>query len=281
MLRYSAFHSTGPELLHQAFLRAFSDYQVKMDLPFPDFEQMLRRRGYCPELSVGAFQGEELVGFVLNGFRSWNGKPTVYDLGTGVVPECRRQGLTNEMLRRTKLLLKENQVEQYLLEVIQTNDSALALYKKQGFRESREFSCFRAAKTNLVRRSDWPVEPAAAIDFEAVKEFWDFSPSWQNSADSIHAAPEAFVSSVVRRNKEIAGYGIADRKTGDIPQLAVKREYRGKGIARSILTDLANRTESARLCMLNMETSAESTEKFLRASGFTPFVGQYEMLLAL
>lgn len=281
MFLYSTLHSIGPELLHQAFLRAFSDYQVKMELSFPDFEQMLRRRGYCPALSVGAFQGEKLVGFVLNGFRNWNGKPTVYDLGTGVVPECRRQGLTSEMLRHTKFLLKEKQVEQYLLEVIQTNDSALALYRKQGFRESREFSCFRAEKTRLVRRADWPTKPAAAIDFEAVKEFWDFSPSWQNSADSIHAAPEAFVSSVVRRNQEIVGYGIADRKTGDIPQLAVKREYRGNGISQSILTDLANRTESARLCMLNVETGAGSTEMFLRASGFTPFVGQYEMLLAL
>lgn len=53
MFLYSTFRSVGPELLHQAFLRAFSDYQVKMELPFPDFEQMLRRRGYCPELSVG------------------------------------------------------------------------------------------------------------------------------------------------------------------------------------------------------------------------------------
>ncbi|WP_345742161.1 hypothetical protein [Clostridium botulinum] len=38
-----------------------------------------------------------LVGFVLNEFRSWNGKPTVYDLGSGVIVEYRRQGVASNM----------------------------------------------------------------------------------------------------------------------------------------------------------------------------------------
>lgn len=41
---------------------------------------------------MGAFDNEELVGFVLNGFRNWYGKTTVYDTGTGVLPKYRRQG---------------------------------------------------------------------------------------------------------------------------------------------------------------------------------------------
>jgi len=39
------------ETLHIAFVEAFSDYQVKIDLPFWKFHQMLKRRGFDPELS--------------------------------------------------------------------------------------------------------------------------------------------------------------------------------------------------------------------------------------
>ena len=57
------------------------------------------------------------MGFVLNGFRDWNGKATVYDLGTGVIGEYRKQGITSNIMSCLKALLKEEGVEQYLLEV--------------------------------------------------------------------------------------------------------------------------------------------------------------------
>jgi hypothetical protein len=34
---------------------------------------MLQRWGYVSKASVGAFQNDELVGFVLNGIRDWDG----------------------------------------------------------------------------------------------------------------------------------------------------------------------------------------------------------------
>ncbi len=110
---------------------AFFDYQVKIELPEWKFQQMLQRRGYYPEISIGAFDGNSLVGFVLNGLRSWNGNTTVYDLGTAVLPDYRRQGITKEMLHSVHKLLKEKQVEQYLLEVITSNESAFRLYPNQ------------------------------------------------------------------------------------------------------------------------------------------------------
>jgi len=65
-------------------------------------------------------------------------------------------------------------------------------------------------------------------------EFWDFKPSWQNSIDSISAIPEAFLYSIIRFDNNIVGYGIIDKKTGDIPQIAVNKDYKGEGIARSM-----------------------------------------------
>lgn len=52
MFIYKTIEYTDIENLHNTFLDAFSDYQVKMDLPLLKFQQMLLRRGYIPEVSI-------------------------------------------------------------------------------------------------------------------------------------------------------------------------------------------------------------------------------------
>lgn len=284
MFNYKTLENTNIEILHQTFVDAFSDYQVKIDLPFWKFEQMLQRRGYVSEISIGAFINDKLVGFVLNGFRGWNGKSTVYDLGTGVVGEYRKQGITSNMLLKIGELLKEKKVEQYLLEVIQTNTSAFELYKKQGFEIVREFACFRLEKDNHKPMMTWKVEHVDkfnSTDWEQLKKFWDFAPSWQNSIDSIISLQDAFVYSVVRIDDEIVGYGITDKKTGDIPQIAVNKNFRCKGIAKNIVSDLISNIETSRASVLNVDDKSEITKDFLVSLGFVYSVGQYEMVLKL
>lgn len=281
MFSYRLLDKTSIETLHKTFLDAFSDYQVNIALPLWKFKQMLQRRGYVSELSIGAFKNEMLVGFVLNGFRSWNGKPTVYDLGTGVIVEYRRQGITSNMLLNIKEVLKEKQVEQYLLEVIESNTSAVSLYKKQGFEIQREFTCFQLDKNKYIPITTCKVEHVNRIDLGQLTDFWDFKPSWQNSIDSINAVPEEFLYSIVRLDNTIVGYGIIDKRTGDIPQIAVNRHYRGKGIARSIITDMIMNTESDKISILNVDNESKSTNDFLLELGFENRVGQYEMLLKI
>ena len=281
MFIYKILDKTSTEILHKTFLDAFSDYQVKIDLPFWKFKQMLERRGYVPEMSIGAFKNQMLVGFILNGFRNWNGKSTVYDLGTGVVGEYRRQGITSNMLLNIKEVLKEKQVEQYLLEVIKSNTSAVQLYKKQGFEIQREFTCFQLDKNKYNPITTCKVEHVDRINWRQLTKFWDFKPSWQNSIDSINAVPKAFIYSIVHFDNTIVGYGIIDKKTGDIPQIAVNKHYRGKGIARSIMTDMIKNAESHKISVINVDDQFKSTKDFLLELGFEYSVGQYEMLLKI
>ncbi len=134
MFIYDTLENIGIETLHETFLNAFSDYQVKMNLPLFKFQHMLQRRGYVPKVSIGAFNNETLVGFVLNGVRNWDGKLTAYDTGTGIIEAYRKQGITSNMLLNVRQLFRQMGVEQYLLEVIQSNTSALQLYKNKVLR---------------------------------------------------------------------------------------------------------------------------------------------------
>lgn len=278
MICYKMLEDTKLETIHTAFIEAFSDYQVKIELPFWKFQQMIKRRGFHPELSIGAFDNERLVAFVLNGYRDWHGKKTVYDLGTGVVPVYRRRGITSEMLQHIKTKMKEKGIDQYLLEVLKANESAIMLYQKQGFLTQRTFHCYSIEKKELSQRTTYKTESVESIDFD-LEEFWDFNPSWQNSIESVKAVPKDFYYTIVRENHEVIGYGIIDKRTGDIPQIAVRKKYRGKGVASSILTELANNTEAAKLSVINIETPLQSVEDFLVKVGFVSYVGQYEMLL--
>ncbi len=70
-----------------------------------------------------------------------------------------------------------------------------------------------------------------------------------------------------------------NKKTGDIPQIAVNKNYRGKGIGRSIVTDLIENTESQKISILNVDDESKCTKDFLIKIGFEPIVSQYEMLL--
>src|SRR5262245_61844932 len=129
--------------LHAAFIAAFSDYAVKMQPSAAQFSEMLTRRGIRYDLSVGVFRGDELVGFNLNGLDFWKDRLTVYDTGTGVIPEYRGQHIAARMFEFSLPKLTESSAQQYLLEVIASNAAAIKVYEQVGFRETRKLQSFR------------------------------------------------------------------------------------------------------------------------------------------
>lgn len=281
MLHYESLNHIEREEIYQSFLKAFSDYQVPMNMTFLQFEKMLKRRGFDPSVSVGAFEENSLVGFILNGCRMWNGKATAYDVGTGVIPQFRKQGITNHMLQTARQNFGKSGVEQYILEVLTANTSAANIYTKNGFTVEREFLCCQMDQgkksTDLLHNPEQVMDP----DWELFSKFWDYQPSWQNSIQSIEAVGENFNISAVRINNCIAGYGIIDKTTGEIPQIAVDKNWRNKGIGSSILADLINRTSSNQIKILNIDTRSDAMLQFITATGFHNTVNQYEMKLEL
>jgi hypothetical protein len=70
--------------LYECFLTAFSDYAVDMQMSREQFRQRITRDGVSLTKSAGAFDGERMIGFCINGVGDWQGKSTAYDAGTGV-----------------------------------------------------------------------------------------------------------------------------------------------------------------------------------------------------
>jgi ribosomal protein S18 acetylase RimI-like enzyme len=276
---FSTLKSTDVRDIYSAFVCAFSDYSVSVDMPFDKFTAFIKANGFDPALSAGAFIDGRLCGFILNGIRNFGGMPAAYDGGTGVIPECRKQGLTTGMFEFCAPLLKGAGIRRYVLEVIQTNEPALRLYKSFGFSVVRELVCYRIKRSRLGKaETKAHVIDVSEID-TGVKAFWDYSPTWQNTFDSINAVPQQCAAAIVEQNGKTAGYGIINTRTGSVYQLAVEKACRGCGAGRDLINKLVEQTEAEHITFINVDEGCGSMRGFLEWLGFEEYVRQYEMAL--
>ena len=282
MIEYKTLENATKEELHAVFAEAFADYFVSFEMTTDQFmTRMLKRKSYNPEISVGTFSDGKMVGFVFNGLRKLNGIPTAYDCGTAMIPAFRRKGIGKEILNVTNKILQEKNVEQYLLEVIQENKPAVNLYLKEGFKVTREFNCYRSKSSKYLLKEDSHLRLVKFDELVIPEDFFDFTPSWQNSVESIFEIPSEFNFAVYEENDETIGFGIIETSTGDIPLLAVAKEHRRKGIGTKILQFLVNENQADIVKVINVESTSITANKFLQANGLASSVNQYEMIKTL
>lgn len=237
-----------------------------------------------------------MVGLLLNGVDTWGGQLTAYDAGTGVVPAHRGRGMARAMFRFAVPKLREAGVRRCLLEVIKENEPAIRAYRELGFAPTRELQC-------LKRPADSPFRAGAAGDapparaserpslrIEDVREpvwdlwssFWDWQPSWQNSPGSIARLSGRWTTLGAFHEGHCVGYVVFVPSTGRIMQIAVAADWRRRGVGARLLRSVRAQVAADRdLSIINVDETAQETLAFLRAGGFVPTIGQYEMALAL
>jgi len=266
--------------LYECFLEAFSDYQVDMQMSEEQFRQRVVRDRVELESGAGAFDEDRMIGFYMNGRGVWEGKQTAYDAGTGVVPDYRRRGVAEELFDFMAPQLKERGITQYLLEVLTSNERAVALYRKIGFEEVRHLAVLRSKaimKTSgdvegvSIRRMEEP-------DWDVFCAYWDGKPSWQSSIDAVESVRDQreIVGAFV--DEKCVGYGIVHQPSGLLMQMAVGSAFRRRGIGRKILAALSG---NEILKINNVDEELKGTLAFFKACGFEVVLRQFEMIRTL
>lgn len=272
------------DVIHGAFIEAFSDYVEPVDLSLAQLQYMLERRGFRDYLSLGAFSENRLIGFTLNGMGEWEGVLTAYDTGTAVQKTFRKQGIATRIFEESLPLLNSYGISRYLLEVIKTNEGAVDLYRKSGFTISREFDYWESATEPLNFRSvslaeGMSIKPIEKPDWTRLMGFWDFQPSWQNSVDSVTRKRDNMAILGAFNQDAIVAYACMENGTGDVPQLAVHPEFRRQGLATILLARLVNLLDPPGLRVINTCADSVPVRSFLLNLGLRPGHGQYEMIL--
>ena len=275
---------TDFDTLCEAFAQAFADYDI--DSGREPLHRMLKRRGFVPELSFAAFDGDRIAAFTFNGIGTYDGRPTAYDTGTGTLPAYRRQGLASRIFTCSIPHLRAAGIRQYLLEVLQHNPAAIAVYRKMGFETVREFNYFGQEKQQMKIPAKQPAWPCTlrSVDVAAIGRlagFHDFRPSWQNDDDSILRAGADLQGFGLFRDDEPLGYCLCEPSSGDIARIAVAPWFRRQGIGSALLRHAVETIAADSVKVINAETGCESLAQFLRARNIPIRGRQFEMVQQL
>lgn len=278
-MKFADLSNCSLEIIHDAFLDAFSDYVVPIQLSMEQLGSMLERRGYDPAISVGVFDGDRLVAFTLNGSGVHRGLLTVYDTGTGVRRSHRGQRLTRAMFEWVEKRLAPRRFGQYILEVITSNRRAGSIYEEIGFETVRELQCWHVRPTPDEQRpmAGVLIQISEDLDWNQARTFCDVLPSWQNSTDSIRRSRDARFLLRAEAGGAFVGYAVVFPASGDLPQLAVHPAWRRRDIGGSLLSHAASLSGSGELRVINVDDSVPGPRLFLQRRGGKAGVRQFEM----
>lgn len=263
--------ATSFEEVMSCFFSAFKGYFVELPRDMEYWKKRFLVARVDWELSFGMFDGENLVGFIINGIDSHNNKLTAFNTGTGVLEDYRGRAVVNKLYKKAIPLLKQQGVEKCLLEVICENKTAIRAYERTGFHISRKLCSYSgrlpgAAFENSLQK----------CHFEQVIKNGLYHPefySWDNTLEAI-ALRQNEVQLWCRGQKESPEAYLVIASGGNILQLESQTEdYEG------LLNAAASLAETVSL--KNLDSKRVPLIKTLEKWNFSNPVNQYEMELLL
>ena len=275
-MEYRSLEGASITDIHDAFVDAFGSYEVPMSLSVAELAAMLDSRDVSLTLSVGCFDADTLVGFVLVGVRDGAHGRVTYDAATGVRQGHQSKGIGSGMLHALWAQLRSASAVSFQLEVLENNTAAQTLYERHGCTTTRRFVCVRTRRPPEHRLpTGWEVrsELPAGID-EGM--YNGYVPSWQQAVASARGAHY-----VVRiEGSTVAAYGIIQAASGSVMQLGIHPDWRSTIPVAEVVQAVASQTTAEQMRFVNIE-DASWMASALSECGWEPFVYQREMMRAL
>lgn len=228
-------------------------------------------------LSVGAFENEQLMGFLLHGFEEIQGKGTLYNAGTGIVPKSRDKGLTKHLYSFIDPILNQRQIDTCILEVIDKNLPAIHAYGSVGFKVVRELDCFKGNVSQHSENETIEIKEIDKADWAKFQSFWDWTPTWQNSPNAFRNGIQPNKLDIAYHSDLVVGYALYHPYTGRVHQFAVDPSHRRKGIGRKLFSHIGAQA-AKELSTINVDGADMVTHHFLQSIGLDPFIKQLEMM---
>jgi len=270
----------GVEVILTALNLSFSDYFVPLQLSTEQLLSKMQSDKTDLGLSVGVFEDDTLIAFMLHGFDVIEHRKVIYNGGTGVIPERRGSGLTQEMYRFVLPLLKYRGVNKVVLEVVSENIQAIKSYERSGFVTKRELLCYKGELPRCQTNPDVEIKRFSDYDWPIMTSFWDIHPTWQNSKNVVNDLKTENVSLAAYDCDQLVGYLVYDPRLKRIQQIAVSKTFRRKGIASALLSELS-RTSETKVSVINVDKASEAMHAFFGNFGLEVYLKQFEMELEM
>ena len=258
-----------------AFNAGFEEYFIPLHVTEAQMQERIITESVDMSLSVGMFDNNSLIGFILTGIDSVNGVLTANNAGTGVAASFRGQAITRKLYQFLLPVLKERGVRHSQLEVITENAIAKHIYEKIGYKVVRELVSYKATEPfNTVLNVNYRF--ADELD-ERWLSFCDAAPSWQYTPTAIRKTTDKTVIEMVEGDTVIAA-GVLKPANGRVMFFGVHKAYRRKGIGTALFSIMSNKAK-APLTVVNVDQVYEEIGMFLERLGMTRLLSQYEMFM--
>lgn len=206
------------ETIMDCFLLSFENYFVQMPTDHNFYRERWKAAGVRYDLSYGMFDGDKLVGFIINAIDYRQGHLIAYNSGTGVIPEYRGQLIVKEIYEYAIPVLIKNGITKCQLEVITENEKAIKSYEGIGFKKCKYYKCF-SGTISVVTLKEYTLKE---LDFDLVN--WNEIPnqefySWDNQSNSLEKGDYKYFQVLVEN--EVQSFFVINPENGYIAQLEV------------------------------------------------------------
>jgi len=263
-----------------AFNESFSDYFIPFKLSKEQLIQKMLVDKTDLSLSVGVFENEQLIAFILHGIDAIKKQRVIYNGGTGVIPKKRGAGLSKQMYRFILPYLAERGINNLVLEVISNNVPAIKSYEQSGFKTIRRLICYKGEVVVETSNNSIVIKKLQDYNWELMESFWDTYPTWQNSKSVTNELKYKNVSLGAYIENQLVGYLIFNPKNRRIQQIAVSKDFRRKRIASHLIAALIEKY-GATFSIINVDKNSKPINTFLKEIGFEITLEQLEMKLQL
>jgi ribosomal protein S18 acetylase RimI-like enzyme len=251
------------------FTACFEGYIVPLRFQAEPFERRNRSEHVDAEASLIWYRGQQPVGGILIARRGWTSRVSAM----GVVAAARGTGVGRHMVEEALEAARERKDRRMLLEVIEQNPPAIALYESAGFRKARRLVGYvlPAAQTNDTGRLEDcdALEAARFIGAEGERDL-----PWMLSVETLSG-----LASPTRAFR----LGPAVALVNEMPEavviraLAVARTERRKGHGKALVSALSCHFSGKPLKIISIVPETLAPD-FFATCGLKPeSISQFEM----
>ncbi|MBA4496265.1 GNAT family N-acetyltransferase [Paenactinomyces guangxiensis] len=195
--------------------RGFEGYAIDMTTDEKKLTAHLAKNDLSPEYSIVAFYKGEPAGIILNGIRRIEGKKVAWNGGTGVAKPFRGRGIGKGMIEKCLEIYRKHGVEVATLEALETNQPAIALYKKMGYevKDTLHFYSLDQTHPDHYTEGKFPYRVQRGMSREIMRlPFWRKWTPWQTQLANV---PEAESVIVENEQGEAVGYALFKENTDE------------------------------------------------------------------
>lgn len=252
------------------FLKSFENYFVKVPTDKNYYKNRWEMAKVDYALSYGMFDGEILVGFIINAIDNRNGEKIAFNTATGVIADYRGKRIVKSIYDFAIPDLMNNGVAKCSLEVIIENSKAIKTYQRIGFDICKEFNCFSG---EIKLNSNEKIE-LNRVDYNTFD--WNKMPnqelySWDFNSEVLKNGDYEYYQII--KDNSIESYFVVNPKNEYLAQFEILKTTNGcwNRLFRGI------KAVSNSIKIINVDTRLKQKIDFINSIGLSNTVNQYEM----